>query len=133
MDVVVYERETDVGGVVRQAFPSHPTRIPLLQPQWFTSKYPGCRCDVPSIVYQFSWRTNIWYEMYAPAAENLAYLQTVTQESGFYRYIRFQHDTLEASWTNQDSQWALSVENLTSSETCEDKVDIFLEFNGPVR
>ncbi|TKA82739.1 hypothetical protein B0A55_01085 [Friedmanniomyces simplex] len=114
VEIVVYERNEDVGGV------------------WLTSKYPGCRCDIPSIVYQFSWRTNIWSEMYAPAAENLAYLQTVAKENDFYKYIKFRHEISKASWSDEESMWALSVTDLASGATFEDKAHVFLEFNGPV-
>lgn len=71
--------------------------------------------------------------MYAPAAENLAYLQTVAKENDFYRYIKFKHEITGASWSDDDSMWALSVKDLVSGETFEDKVNVFLEFNGPVR
>ncbi|WPH01685.1 Hypothetical protein R9X50_00453700 [Acrodontium crateriforme] len=114
VEIVVYERNEDVGGV------------------WLTSKYPGCRCDIASIVYQFSWRTNIWSEMYAPAAENLAYIQTVARENEFYKLINFKHEIKQASWTDEESLWTLSVKNLESGQEFEDKVNIFLEFNGPV-
>lgn len=84
-------------------------------------------------MYQFSWRTNIWSEMYAPAAENLKYIQTVARERDFYRYMKFRHDILQASWKDDEAKWTLRVKDLGSSEAFEDKVDIFLEFNGPVR
>ncbi|KAK4550377.1 hypothetical protein LTR36_003344 [Oleoguttula mirabilis] len=114
VEIVVYERNEDVGGV------------------WLTSKYPGCRCDIPSIVYQFSWRTNIWSEMYAPAAENLAYLQTVARENDFYKYMNFKHEIKQAAWNDDEAMWALTVKDPASERTFEDKVHIFLEFNGPV-
>lgn len=71
--------------------------------------------------------------MYAPAAENLAYIQKVTRENDFYRYMKFKHEVLQASWQDQDAKWTLSVKDLATDETFEDKVDVFLEFNGPVR
>ncbi|KAK5124271.1 hypothetical protein LTR85_001974 [Meristemomyces frigidus] len=114
IEIVVYERNEDVGGV------------------WLTSKYPGCRCDIPSIVYQFSWRTNIWSEMYAPAAENLAYLQTVAREKDFYKYMNFKHEIEQAAWSDDEAMWTLNVKDLASGRTFEDKFHIFLEFNGPV-
>ena len=114
VELVVYERNEEVGGV------------------WLTSKYPGCRCDIPSIVYQFSWRTHIWSEMYAPAAENLEYLKTVAKENNFYRYMKLRHEILQTSWSDDDSKWTLRVRDLASGAEFDDRVDIFLEFNGPV-
>ena len=71
--------------------------------------------------------------MYAPAAENLRYLQTVANERNFYRYMKFKHEILQASWRDEDSAWTLSVKDLASEKTFDDKFDVFLEFNGPVR
>ena len=71
--------------------------------------------------------------MYAPAAENLKYIQTVARERDFYKYIKFKHEIRQASWTGKEAKWALSVKNLSSGELFEDIVDVFLEFNGPVR
>lgn len=99
-----------------------------------TSKYPGCRCDIASIVYQYSWRPNkFWSEMYAPAAENLEYLRTVARENDFYKSIKLRHEILSAAWEDETSKWTLSVKDLGNGTTFEDQVDFFLELNGPVR
>jgi hypothetical protein len=71
--------------------------------------------------------------MYAPAAENLDYIQRVTRENDFYKYMKFQQEILKASWTDEDAMWSLSIKDLKSGSTFEDKVHVFLEFNGPVR
>lgn len=71
--------------------------------------------------------------MYAPAAENLAYLKTVAKENDFYRFIRLRHQILSAAWTDTKSKWTLKVKDLTSGTEFDDTVDFFLEFNGPVR
>lgn len=70
--------------------------------------------------------------MYAPAAENLAYLQTVAKEKDFYRYMKFKHEISQAAWNDQDAMWTLRVKDLTLGATFDDKVHIFLELNGPV-
>ena len=71
--------------------------------------------------------------MYAPAAENLEYIQTVAAENDFYKYMKFQHEILQASWTDEEAMWTLEVKDLTTGATFEDKVHLFLELNGPVR
>lgn len=37
IDLVCYEKNPDIGGT------------------WFENKYPGCACDIPSVLYQYSW------------------------------------------------------------------------------
>ena len=71
--------------------------------------------------------------MYAPAAENLEYIQTVARENGFYRYMHFEHEILEASWAAEEAMWTLTIKDIKSGSTFEDKVHMFLELNGPVR
>lgn len=71
--------------------------------------------------------------MYAPAAENLAYIKTVAKENDFHRFIKLRHQILSAAWTDDDSQWTLKIKNLNSGNEFDDNVDFFLEFNGPVR
>ncbi|KAK7952393.1 flavin-binding protein monooxygenase [Apiospora aurea] len=56
-ELVIYEKNHDVGGT------------------WLENRYPGCRCDVPSHNYQFSWRPNpAWSNFFAPAEEIRQYL-----------------------------------------------------------
>jgi cation diffusion facilitator CzcD-associated flavoprotein CzcO len=38
VEIVCYEKNGDVGGT------------------WLENRYPGCACDIPSVVYQFPWR-----------------------------------------------------------------------------
>lgn len=38
VDIVCYEKNRGVGGT------------------WLENRYPGCACDIPSVVYQFPWR-----------------------------------------------------------------------------
>jgi cation diffusion facilitator CzcD-associated flavoprotein CzcO len=70
---------------------------------------------------------------YAPAAENLAYLQSVAREEDFYRFIKFRHQIVEAAWTDKEAKWRLKVKDLAGTTEFEDAVDVFLELNGPVR
>lgn len=63
----------------------------------------------------------------------MEYIQTVARENGFYRYMKFQHEILKASWADEDAMWTLSVKDLKTGSTFDDKVHLFLELNGPVR
>ena len=38
VEIICYEKNYDVGGT------------------WLENRYPGCACDIPSVVYQFPWR-----------------------------------------------------------------------------
>ena len=60
-------------------------------------------------------------------------MKMVTKERGFYRCMKYRHEIRRIAWTDEESKWTLEVEDLGSGVTFEDKVDFFLEFNGPVR
>lgn len=47
--------------------------------------------------------------------------------------MKFNHEIVKASWTDEEAKWTLSVRDLVNNVTVQDKVDLFLEFNGPVR
>src|SRR5918911_3333868 len=64
-DFVVLERGDEVGGT------------------WWFNTYPGCRCDVPSHLYSFSFAPNPeWTETYSPQPEILAYLRRTAEQRG---------------------------------------------------
>src|SRR5438309_2851203 len=64
-DFVVLERADDVGGT------------------WRDNTYPGCRCDVPSHLYSFSFAPNPeWSSTFSRQPEIEDYLRTVTDDFG---------------------------------------------------
>jgi len=114
VEVVVYDKNEDVGGV------------------WCSSHYPGARVDLPGPAYQFTWRYQVWTEHYPAASERKKYMSDVARENNFYQYIKLRHEVVGASWTDEDAKWTLEIRDLASGATFEDKIDLFLDFNGPV-
>jgi cation diffusion facilitator CzcD-associated flavoprotein CzcO len=102
-ELVVYEKNADVGGT------------------WLENRYPGCRCDIPSHSYQFSWRKKKdWSNFHATAEEIGAYLCQVCDEEDMRSTIQTQHRVDEAWWNEKDGQWELVVHNLKTGETFRD-------------
>ena len=88
---------------------------------------------MPGVIYQFSWGPNILSEFYPQAEETRQYIQDAAKEGGFYHFMRFKHEITKAAWANEEAKWTLTVRNLENGNLFEDKVDVFLEFNGPVK
>ncbi|TCO47123.1 cation diffusion facilitator CzcD-associated flavoprotein CzcO [Kribbella antiqua] len=87
-DFVVLERAQDVGGT------------------WRDNTYPGCRCDVPSHLYSFSFAPNPdWSSTFSPQPEIEDYLRDVTDRFGVRPHIRFGHAVESAHW--EDGQWRI--------------------------
>lgn len=110
---VVYEKNSGVGGT------------------WFENRYPGCRCDVPSHSYQFSWRRNPeWTNLFAPADEIQKYLDTICDEENIRDVIKTSHKVLSAEWDEGRSVWIVKVKNLRSGEEFEDTANFLIDASG---
>src|SRR5947209_8424095 len=80
-DFVVLERARDVGGT------------------WRDNSYPGCRCDVPSHLYSFSFALNpSWSSTFSPQAEIQEYLRGVAESEGVAEHVFFGHELESADW-----------------------------------
>ncbi|GAB2573414.1 flavin-containing monooxygenase [Kribbella endophytica] len=90
-DFVVLERAEDVGGT------------------WRDNTYPGCRCDVPSHLYSFSFAPNPdWSSTFSPQPEIEAYLRQVTDGFRVRPHIRFGHGVQAAHWV--DDHWLIHTD-----------------------
>ncbi|MDT4919380.1 MAG: hypothetical protein QOI15_282 [Pseudonocardiales bacterium] len=77
-DLLIVERADRVGGT------------------WRDTTYPGAACDIPSLLYSFSFAQNpTWSRAYSPAAEICAHLEQFTDDHDLRRNIRF-GETVEA-------------------------------------
>src|SRR5687768_7917824 len=79
-DFVILERARDVGGT------------------WRDNTYPGCQCDVPSILYSLSNRPNPdWSRTYSPQAEIQSYLQRCAADVPSDR-LQLDTEVTDAAW-----------------------------------
>ncbi|EXJ75499.1 uncharacterized protein A1O5_00005 [Cladophialophora psammophila CBS 110553] len=77
---------------------------------WRDNKFPGCCCDVFSVLYSYSFAQNPkWSRRYPGQEEILDYLTDVAQKYGLYKFTRF-HTTVEAAdWNDKTLQWETTV------------------------
>ena len=88
---VVLEKARDVGGT------------------WRDNTYPGCQCDVPSILYSLSNRPNPdWTRTYSPQAEIQAYLQRCAAEIPADR-LQFDTEVTGAQWDDAAQLWVVET------------------------
>lgn len=91
-DFVVLERGDDVGGT------------------WHDNTYPGCRCDVPSHLYSFSFAPNAeWSQSFSPQPEIEAYLRRVARENGVIEQIRLNTELTGAQWDEAAGLWRIET------------------------
>jgi cation diffusion facilitator CzcD-associated flavoprotein CzcO len=92
-DFVIIEREDDLGGT------------------WYVNTYPGCQCDVPSVLYSFSFAPNPdWTRSFAPQPEIEEYIRTCATAYDVKRFIRFGHDVTALRWGEGDRRWELQTD-----------------------
>ncbi|KAI0842840.1 FAD/NAD(P)-binding domain-containing protein [Hypoxylon sp. FL0890] len=110
---VIYEKNEKVGGT------------------WFENRYPGCRCDVPSHNYQFSWRPNPeWSNFFAPAPEIEDYLNRICEEEHMMDTIKTRHQVVGAWWDEARGLWDLCVRNLETGEQFRDQANFLVDASG---
>lgn len=91
-DFYVLERADEVGGT------------------WRDNTYPGCQCDIPSVLYSFSFMPNPdWSRAYPLQAEIREYLRRCAHELGVLPHIRFGHQLVGAEWDAERRLWRLAT------------------------
>jgi len=94
---VVLEAADDVGGT------------------WYWNRYPGARCDIPTVDYSYSFDPELeqewtWSEKYATQPEILRYAQHVADRYDLRRDIRFGTRVEAARWDEGENRWHVRTE-----------------------
>ena len=100
-DFVLLERDDEVGGT------------------WHANTYPGCRCDVPSHLYSFSFAPNPnWSDTFSPQPEILDYLLGITDRYGLRPHVRLNTEVNSATWDETEASGASTPRRASSRPTC---------------
>src|SRR5215475_8917937 len=92
-DFVVIDRASNLGGT------------------WRDNSYPGLTCDVPSLLYSFSFRPWRWTRRFPARDEILAYLRTLVAEHGLGPHIRFGAGVAAAEFDERGAVWNLALDD----------------------
>jgi cyclohexanone monooxygenase len=79
---------------------------------WYWNRYPGARCDVPSMEYSYSFDADLeqqwdWTERYATQPEILAYLEHVAERFDLNRDITFDTRVASATFDEDATTWEI--------------------------
>lgn len=92
-EVVLYEHADSVGGT------------------WRANRYPGVACDVPAILYQFSFAPNPnWSHTYARGAEIHAYARSLVEQYGLEDVLHLNEGVTRATWDAAAAKWQVETE-----------------------
>ncbi|KAA8965831.1 NAD(P)/FAD-dependent oxidoreductase [Mycobacterium sp.] len=91
-DFVILERSDQVGGT------------------WRDTCYPGASCDIPSLLYSFSFVKNPhWSRAYPSAEEIRRHLEDMATEFDIRRHIRFGQEVCGLSFREKDGVWTATT------------------------
>ncbi len=98
LSVRVYEAGSGVGGT------------------WFWNRYPGARCDIPSMDYSYSFSPELqqewqWTERYATQPEILRYLDHVADRFALRRDIQLRTRVTAAAFDEAADRWAIRTDD----------------------
>jgi len=104
LKVLVLERAVDVGGT------------------WYWNRYPGARCDVPSMEYSYSFSDKLqqdwdWTEVMAAQPEILRYAGEVADRFELRRDIQFETSVRSVTYNDEDRSWTLETDTDETFET----------------
>jgi cation diffusion facilitator CzcD-associated flavoprotein CzcO len=91
-DFVVLERAGALGGT------------------WRDNGYPGCACDIPSVLYSYRDEPNpAWSHAYALQPEIRDYIESVAGRHDVARFMRFDEELIGADWDQARGRWELET------------------------
>jgi cation diffusion facilitator CzcD-associated flavoprotein CzcO len=89
-DFVVLERAGDLGGT------------------WRDNTYPGCACDIASVLYSYTDEPNPeWSRAFAHQPEIWAYMREVAERHDVASHMRFDHEITDATWKDETDRWEI--------------------------
>lgn len=79
---------------------------------WYWNRYPGCRCDLESLIYMplLEETGYIPTEKYATADEIREHAQLVAEKFDLYRHAMFQTQAQELRWDDGASRWKVTTD-----------------------
>jgi len=86
--LVIVEKDAGVGGT------------------WWANRYPGAACDIPSMLYSFSFAPkHDWSRRYPGQAEIAAYLEDCVRRFGLAQHLRLSTRVLAMDWDDAARRW----------------------------
>ncbi|MEO2173300.1 MAG: NAD(P)/FAD-dependent oxidoreductase, partial [bacterium] len=102
-NVTVIEAGSDVGGT------------------WFWNRYPGARCDVPSLEYSYGFSKSLeqdwdWPEVFSAQPDILKYANHVADRFDLRQHIQFNTRLVALEYMETDNRWRATIEHTAESK-----------------
>ena len=91
----IFERKSGLGGT------------------WHANQYPGIACDVPAIVYSYSWNQNpTWTSPFPKGSEIVRYLYDTCEKFEIMDKIQLDTNVKSVVWKEEDELWEIMLDYL---------------------
>ena len=91
-DFVVLEKAAQLGGT------------------WRENTYPGCACDVPSLLYSYSYEPKSdWSRVFAEQPEIQRYLLDVAERRGVLPFVALRTEAESSRWDERTRRWHITT------------------------
>ncbi len=98
-DLLVLDRNPRVGGV------------------WHENSYPGCACDVPVVLYQYSFAPSLNWSRHFPSAQEVqAYAEELVDSFQLRPHLRLGVAAHRAEWLEDQAVWHITLDDGTVIE-----------------
>ena len=82
---------------------------------WYWNRYPGARCDIPSLLYSYTWSDELqakwrWSEKYATQPEILKYAEHVADRYDLRRSFLFDTRVMRAAFDEATNRWTVETD-----------------------
>ena len=82
---------------------------------WYWNRYPGARCDVPSLFYSYSWSPELrrewrWTNRYAGQEEILNYARFAADRLDLRKLIQFDTKVARATFDEKNERWIVETD-----------------------
>ncbi|MCB1691685.1 MAG: NAD(P)/FAD-dependent oxidoreductase [Pseudomonadales bacterium] len=82
---------------------------------WYWNRYPGARCDVPSLEYSFGFSEELeqaweWPEVFSAQPDILDYANHVAERFDLRQHIQFNTRVTSITWRDGDQVWELGTD-----------------------
>ena len=112
-DYTIIEKNADLGGT------------------WLENRYPGVGVDTPSHFYSYSFELNPDWSSYHPKGPEIhSYLTGVAAKYGIRDHVQFGTKVLAARWSDADSNWHVTLQDVTTGAERVEVVNAVLLAHG---
>jgi 4-hydroxyacetophenone monooxygenase len=103
---------------------------------WYENRYPGCRVDIPSHFYSYSFEpSHEWSQFFARRDELNSYFNRFADKHGLREHILFNTELTDARWDEGEGKWHVALRHSdghTTETTARSLVSAVGQLNRPM-